>query len=153
MEDECHCSHLPFVFCQFAEYFILIFCHLANSDFYLAGIVNKIRPLKCTYLHFMQLKSILGYIASQPKAKKSLFIHLAISDTHLPNSQIIVKYGIKRRHAFAMQLQFPSICFLLAGGVFQTSLHHLADFRFSYGRGCQFKSRPMKPTPTYANKK
>ena len=78
----------------------------------------------------MQLKSILGCIASQPKAKKSLLIHLAILDTHLPNSQIIVKYGIKSRHAFAMQLQFPSICFLLAGGVFQTSLHHLADSDF-----------------------
>ena len=153
MEDECHCSHLLFVFCQFAEYFILIFRHLANSDFYLAGIVNKIRPLKCTYLHFMQLKSILGYIASQPKAKKSLLIHLAISDTHLPNRQIIVEYGIKRRHAFAMQLQFPSICFLLAGRVFQTSFAQFGRFRFSYGRGCQSKSRPMKPTPTYANKK
>ena len=134
MEDKCRCSHVLFVFCQFGEYYRLIFHHLADSDVYLADVVNQIRPLKCTYLHFMQLKSILGCIASQPKAKKSLLIHLAISDTHLPNSQIIVEYGIKRRHAFAMQLQFPSICFLLAGRVFQTSFAQFGRFRFSYGR-------------------
>ena len=45
---------------------------MADYDVYLADVVNKIRPLKCTYLHFMQLKSILGCIASQPKAKKKL---------------------------------------------------------------------------------
>ena len=94
----------------------------------------NLRPLKCPYLHIMQLKSILGFFLVKPKAKKYLFIHLAISDTYLPNSQIIVKYGIKRRHAFLMQLQSLFICFLLAEGVFQTSLAPFGRFRFSFGR-------------------
>ena len=82
-----------------------------------------------------------------------MLIHLAISDTHLPNRQIIVKYGIKRRHAFLMQLQSLFICFLLAGGVFQTSFAPFGRFRFSYGRGCQSKPGLMISTPTYANKR
>ena len=103
------------------------------------------RYTKSKLFHYIKAISTLGWFTSQ----KNMFIHLAISDTHLPNSQIIVKYVIKRRPAFTMQLQSPSICVLLAGGAFQTSFAPFGSFRFLFGRCWQSMARPIKSISTY----
>ena len=100
------------------------------------------RYTKSNFFHYIKAISTQGWLTSQ----KNMFIHLAISDIHLPNSQIIVKYVIKRRPAFTMQLQSPSICVLLAGGAFQTSFAPFGSFRFLFGRCWQSMARPTKST-------